>query len=206
MNDGAARIGFSEFVAICHVDDPKDFSGFRLALDGLYVDPPHADDMLTSKERAALSWHPTGDHSKPALALPCTLMQLRTFVADAGLLGCIDEDEVDALPVVGADHSAATTVDRSFDSVPGRTPRTAIGKLTIKAAWMIEGETNRAATATQVMTRLQEWADDGTEPGALLKSDKQKRAVIWVTGKAKPKPFDADACGKALETWQKSRA
>lgn len=98
MNDGA-RIGYSEFVAICHVDDPRDFSGFRLELDGLYVDPPRTDDMITPKDRAALSWHPTGDHSKPALPLPCALRQLRAFVAEAGLLGCIDEDEVEALPV-----------------------------------------------------------------------------------------------------------
>lgn len=100
----------------------------------------------------------------------------------------------------------SATANRSLDSVPGKMPRTAIGKLAIKAAWMIEGETKRAATATQVMTHLQVWADDGTEPGTLLKSDKQKRAVIWVTAKTKPKSFDTDACGKALETWLKSRA
>jgi hypothetical protein len=112
MNDGA-RIGYSEFVAICNVDDPRDFSGFRLELDGLYVAPPRADDLITPKERATLSWHPTGDHSKPALPLPCTLMQLRTFVAEAGLLGCIDEDEVDALPVV-PDASAGGKVNPAW--------------------------------------------------------------------------------------------
>lgn len=104
MNDGA-RIGYSEFVAICHVDDPRDFCGFRLELDGLYVVPPRADDLITPAERATLSWHPTGDHSKPALPLPCTIEQLRAFVAEAGLLGCIDEDEVDALRVSGAGKS-----------------------------------------------------------------------------------------------------
>lgn len=118
MNDGA-RIGYSEFIAICHVDDPRDFSGFRLELDGLYVDPPRADASITPEERAALSWHPTGDHSKPALPLPCTLRQLRAFVAigETGLGGCIREDEVDALPVAPvASGGVATTKNLT----PGR--------------------------------------------------------------------------------------
>jgi hypothetical protein len=119
MNDGA-RIGYSEFVAICHVDDPRDFCGYRLELDGLYVVPPRADDLITPEDRAVLSWHPTGDHSKPALSLPCTLGELRAFVdiGETGLGGCIDEDEVDALPgvIVAADGGVATTKNLT----PGR--------------------------------------------------------------------------------------
>lgn len=100
MND-SAMIGYSEFVAICHVDDPMDFGGFRVEGDGLYVDMPHAGDRrtLSREERSVLSWHPTGEYDKPALSLPCTLGQLRAFVDKAGLLGCIDEDEADALLV-----------------------------------------------------------------------------------------------------------
>jgi hypothetical protein len=205
MNDGA-RIGYSEFVAICHVDDPRDFCGFRLELDGLYVFPPRADDLITPKDRAVLSWHPTGDHSKPALPLPCTIEQLRAFVAEAGLLGSIDEDEVDALPVGASDAIAGTTADSLHNGVPGKLPNTAMGKLAMAAAWQIEIQTERSASAKQVVTLLQEWADGGKEPGTLLKSDKQNSAVIWITGKGKTKSFDIGACEKALETWMKSRA
>lgn len=88
----------------------------------------------------------------------------------------------------------------------GKLPNTSMGKLAIKAAWLIEGETNRAATAKQVMTRLQEWADGGHEPATLLKSDKKNHAVKWITGKRVEKSYDIEACGKTLETWTDSRA
>ena len=90
--------------------------------------------------------------------------------------------------------------------IPGKIPRTAVGKLAIKAAWQIECDTKRAATAREVVTRLQEWADAGSEPATLSKSDKNKKAVIWLTGKGAAKLYDVDACGKALETWRKSCA
>lgn len=103
-----AMIGYSEFVTICHVDNPKNFGNFRLEADGLYVVRPDADAILTPEERAAITWHPTGNHDKPALSLPCTLGQLRAFLPDAGMLGCIDEDEVDA--VLADDGSAEKCV------------------------------------------------------------------------------------------------
>lgn len=92
-----ARIGYADFVAICHVDNPKDFGGFRVEANGLYVNLPPADATLTPEERAAVTWHPTGQYDKPALPLPCTLGQLRAFLPDAGMAGSIDEESVAAL-------------------------------------------------------------------------------------------------------------
>jgi len=92
-----AMIGNADFVAICHVDDPANFGGFRVEANGLYVDLPRADVTLIPEERAAVTWHPTGQYDKPALPLPCTLGQLRAFLPDAGLLGCLDEEAVDAM-------------------------------------------------------------------------------------------------------------
>lgn len=92
-----AMIGYADFVAICQVDDPKNFGGFRVEANGLYVDLPNADATLTPEERATVTWHPTGRYDKPALPLPCTLGQLRAFLPDAGMAGYIDEETVDAL-------------------------------------------------------------------------------------------------------------
>lgn len=92
-----AMIGYADFVAICQVDDPANFGGFSVEANGLYVDLPPADAILTPEERAAVTWHPTGRYDKPALPLPCTLGQLRAFLPDAGLLGCLDEEAVDAV-------------------------------------------------------------------------------------------------------------
>lgn len=93
----ALRIGYSEFVKVCHVDDPKNFGGFRVEANGLYVDLPDDGVMLTPEELAAVTWHPTGQYDKPALLLPCTLGQLRAFLPHAGMTGCIDEKAVDEL-------------------------------------------------------------------------------------------------------------
>ena len=92
-----AMIDYADFVAICQVDDPKNFGGFRVEANGLYVDLPPSDATLTPEERAAVTWHPTGQYDKPALPLPCTLGQLRAFLPDAGMAGYIDEEAVDAV-------------------------------------------------------------------------------------------------------------
>lgn len=92
-----AMIGYADFVTICHVDDPANFGGFRVEANGLHVDLPDADATLIPEERAAVTWHPTGQYDKPALPLPCTLGQLRAFLPDAGMAGCIDEEAVDAV-------------------------------------------------------------------------------------------------------------
>lgn len=92
-----AMIGYADFVAICHVDDPANFGGFRVEANGLYVDLPPADATLTPEERAAVTWHPTGQYDKPALPLPCTLGQLRAFLPGAGMAGSIDEESVECV-------------------------------------------------------------------------------------------------------------
>lgn len=92
-----AMIDYADFVAICQVDDPKNFGGFRVEANGLYVDLPPSDATLTPEERAAVTWHPTGQYDKPALPLPCTLGKLRAFLPDAGMAGYIDEEAVDAV-------------------------------------------------------------------------------------------------------------
>lgn len=87
-------IDYSAFVIICRVTNTKNFGGFNVKTDGLYTIVPDDDDhplQLSPTERAVLSWHPTGINKNPALPLPCTLEELRSFVANAGLQGCIDE-------------------------------------------------------------------------------------------------------------------
>ena len=89
----------------------------------------------------------------------------------------------------------------SGDEIPGKMPQTNIGKLSIKAAWEIECCTNKRATAKQVIEKLQAWTE--TEPEL---TETIPHGVKWATTKGKQKPFDVEACAKALETWQASRA
>lgn len=85
--------------------------------------------------------------------------------------------------------------------IPGTMPRTAIGKLAIKAAWKIECETQKRATAKMVIEKLQQLVEETTDL-----AEETEKGVKWTTTKGKQKEFDMDACGKALETWNKSRA
>jgi hypothetical protein len=96
-NVDKVTIKFADFLSICNVRNPANFDGFRVETNGLYTIVPRHDATLMPKERAALSWHPTGVYDQPALSLPCTVAQLRTFVDEAGLGGCIDEDAIDEL-------------------------------------------------------------------------------------------------------------
>ncbi|MDP1526988.1 MAG: hypothetical protein Q8M20_14335 [Rhodocyclaceae bacterium] len=127
-------IGYAEFIALCHVDKPADFGGFRVEANGLYVHLPPAETTLTPEERAALTWHPTHQYDKPALPLPCTLGQLRAFVAQAGLLGCIDEEAVDV--VLPKD---AVQIDKSPTDACSKDEAVKVGAgTTAKHDWMTQ--------------------------------------------------------------------
>lgn len=92
----------------------------------------------------------------------------------------------------------------SEDSLPGKMPNVAIGVLAIKAAVVIERNTNRPASKWDVIKMLQEWADSGSEPAVLNRSDKENGAVIWSTKTGDRKSYGAGACEKTLSKWRKS--
>ena len=61
--------------------------------------------------------------------------------------------------------------------IPGKLPRVSVCKLAIEAAWQFECTSNRPATASEVMTQLQTWADAGAKPAVLRQSMKEKHAA-----------------------------
>lgn len=94
----------------------------------------------------------------------------------------------------------------SIDKIPGKIPKTANCKLAIKAAWQIEGETGKRATAKQVIEKLQSWVDHKDNPDAVAELiDKIPNGVKWVTSAGKENSYDIGACQKTLETWNKNR-
>jgi hypothetical protein len=112
---------------------------------------------------------------------------------------------VQGVPVGRADGAGVFVKDATSkandEPLPGRLPRTAIGKLVIKAAWEIEWETKRVATVDAVIAKLQTRVDTEDALTAVIKN-----GVSWMTGGLKVKDFDIDACSKALKTWHSSRA
>lgn len=87
--------------------------------------------------------------------------------------------------------------------IPGKLPRVTSGQLAVKAAWEIECETGKRATAKQVVKKLHDWAESGDYP-ELLKTT--AHGVTWATKAGKVNDYDIGACGKTLGTWNKSRA
>lgn len=88
-------IGYDEFKYICFFDEKgskrtNDFGGLRLERNGLFRMPLDPSAILLDGELDVLA----GDCDQPALAFPCTLAELRAFVAENGFLGCIDEDNL----------------------------------------------------------------------------------------------------------------
>lgn len=121
-------------------------------------------------------------------------------------IGLYDFIEPVASESAATQKVAAGATAKGLPAIPGKLPPVAIGKLAITAAWRIEYESDRVATADKVIECLQKWADDGTYPDVLLKSDKKSHGVIWRLKKTGlEKGYDIGACGKTLETWMKSR-
>ena len=88
-------IGYEEFRYICFFDEngtkrTNHFGGFRLEREGLFLVRPEDTSTLFAGELAVLA----GDYDQAALAFPCTTKELRGFVAEVGLTGCIDEDNL----------------------------------------------------------------------------------------------------------------
>jgi len=86
--------------------------------------------------------------------------------------------------------------------IPGKIPRTGIGKLAIKAAFEIERETGKLASANQVMDKLHKWIETEAEPILL---EKEAYGVIWMTTNQQEARFTIEACGKALKKWNEGR-
>lgn len=88
-------IDYAAFIRLCRVEDPTEWGGgFQVRQDGAYVIVPADGVFHTPNERAALSWHPSGDHSRPALEFPATLSELQGFLDRSGNYGSIDAFEM----------------------------------------------------------------------------------------------------------------
>jgi hypothetical protein len=89
--------------------------------------------------------------------------------------------------------------------IPGKLPRTSMGKVVIEAAWEIESETGRPALVTQVLKRLWDWASKGMHAEVLIAPESSEKKLKWRTIKGASIEYKNSTCQKALETWMKSR-
>lgn len=117
---------------------------------------------------------------------------------------CAAESLAAPTPMIPA-AAQSTSWRNSVQNIPGELPKIAIRKLAVEAAWQIECEEKRRATAKEVMVRLQMWADSGNEPDVLRASDIENRAVIWLTSRCAEKAYSLDACEKTLWAWNSTR-
>ena len=155
----AITLGYSDLLTLCSVDDEDDFGGYVVKKTGIYVKKhnKHGWGLLTASEKAVLAWHPTGEYDKPALALPCTLEELRAFVSDAGLAGCIDEEALQEIvesriqPVGEIAQMLAGWFDSPIDDLPPKQRR--IVELYIPS-WQELSAADRRARAAEAYLRV----------------------------------------------------
>lgn len=89
------------------------------------------------------------------------------------------------------------------DQPPGITEgMITITKLAITAAWEIEGEVGRIASAKEVIKRLQDWVTSKRYAELI---EIIPRGVKWMTTAPDEKIYDIDACRAALKAWKKNR-
>lgn len=100
-------------------------------------------------------------------------------------------------------ESTETIECTNQSAIPGKMPRISVGKLAIEIAWDIERNTGKFANSSEVMKRLQQYAEEGKHSDILHK--KIPNGVIWLTNTSREKKYMSDVCGKALKTWRKSR-
>lgn len=147
--------------------------------------------------RSALTLIPiqmaSGDQLQRAIV---TIEDLTEYAEQLGFSVCVDPDD---------NKSPQNSPAIMSEIISEYTAGNAIGNLAIKAAINIEHTTGKRASARQVIELLQRWADDGEEADTLIKSDKSKRAVIWITSNSNHKDYTLSACEKTLEKWNKGR-
>lgn len=76
-----------------------------------------------------------------------------------------------------------------------------ITRLAITAAWEIEGEVGRIASAKEVIKRLQDWVASNRHEELI---ETIPHGVKWMTTKA-DKNYDIDACQATLKSWHSNR-
>ncbi len=153
--------------------------------------PANAGDDVEKLDRAILAGHlaPLNPGNGESCYAPADVIR----VAEAIGFGCWQTWK----------NMIEQTQTKVVQDIPGIIPRVASCHLAVLAAFEIECETGRRATARLTMKRLQKWADEGKH-GELIKS-LPDNSVEWMTTKHKANKFDLEACGKALERWNKSR-
>lgn len=90
--------------------------------------------------------------------------------------------------------------------VPGAIPTKGAGRVAIAVAWALECKLDNRPTAKQVMARMRELANNGSEfTDVLRETPAIVQGVNWITGKGDARNYTMEALEAALARWNKSR-
>ena len=172
-----------------------------------------------------LTWATTATIFKSDVVKFCSGERIRVLfdgdVDQSAQIGCSESDmaltkptpiEPEQKPAIDLDMPsgpnvpgapASNTSSHTGNKPPGITKgMISITKLAIAAAWEIECEQDRKASADKVIKRLQEWANLKTYD---VLNESVKNGVTWSYA-GKEKLYDIEACRKTLTVWYKNRA
>lgn len=174
-----------------------------------------AEGIVSKTPANWLEWGRTHDLDKPVLKSEewlkapdiCMFYLFESAVNEILKLsshrGSMEDNNCIDAKTRGVQHEPSD--DEKFINIPGKQPKIAIRKLAVKAAWEIEHKTGKRATDTEVMKKLQDWADIKEYSETLRASNRDKRSVDWVTNKGVKKSYTIEACQATLKDWGKSR-
>ena len=134
------------------------------------------------------------------VTLPLTQAIVPLFIDSQGIKSESISDEL----LNYEDSFTIKPIENNSEQLLRKIPRTAIGKLAVKAALQLEDEFKRSASANEVLNLLKNWATEGTEPDTLIRWDSTKKGVIWLTNDRKEKSYDINACKAGLKAWRNS--
>ena len=102
------KIGYSDFIEICEIEDPDDFYvNHEVRADGVYVKLPRGGPVLTPNERSALTQHSTGNLNEATLPFPCSIEQFRKYLVEID--DCVIEENLNRWIMARQQEQAAPT-------------------------------------------------------------------------------------------------
>ncbi len=207
---------------IVHKSDPEQHSSRCQAdseFEQNYLDNPYGEEAVYKFSQQIISAIRSNDIKTTKEHFKNDFFDIkRTYISKSDWISWCRKKRYSYISKLLTDHNDAAASEVTVNSTASQAsnadpveinsrykPANAVGAKCVKAAIQVEQKTKRYATAKEVMELLQEWADIGAEPDALIASDRKKLSVIWQTEKRVEKSFSLEACGKVLKKFNDGR-
>lgn len=198
------KIKSGEVNVFDHIHCPTDSLGINVFMSRLSAEKYLGSINLTStpadqpKERSIA----TGTHADE---ITVTASQPTENPKESQTATSSEKHRENEHPEAIAMTSVKHTVDVDAPHIPPKT--NSIGRIAMKAAWLIQEEHKRPAKAREVFNKLIEWYRSKSSYAEATITDFDEKEVIlkWIAPKfPQGKPYNLKACQRHIKLWQAS--